>query len=104
MCDSARSGRPRVETQRQDSFIRTRSLRNRTLNVRALTHELRTAAGVNVSDQTIRNRLRSRNIRLRRPAVLRIIGDYVWIGVDAIFARQHISGPLLAFRTNHDAI
>ena len=69
VCDSTRSGGPRVTTQRQDNFIRTLSLRNRTLNARTLSHELRTAAGVNVSDQTIRNRLRSRNLRPRRPAV-----------------------------------
>ena len=67
VCDSARSGRPRVTTQRQDNFIRTHSLRNRTLNARTLTRVLRTAAGVNVSDQTIRNRLHIRNLRPRRP-------------------------------------
>jgi hypothetical protein len=84
------------------------SLRNRTLNARTLTHELRTADGVNDSDQTIRNRLRARNLRPRRPAVriplLGVIGDCIWIGVDVIFAGQHVSGPLFAFRTNHDSI
>ena len=58
-----------MTTQRQDNFIRTLSLRNRTLNARTLSHELRTAADVNVSDQTIRNRLHSRNLRPRRRAV-----------------------------------
>ena len=78
------------------------------LNACTLIHELRTAAGVNVSDQTIRNRLRSRNLRPRRllfvSPLLRIIGDYAWIDVDAIFAGQHVSGPLFAFQTNHDSI
>jgi len=72
VCDSARSGRPRVTTQRQDNFIRTLSLRNRTLNARTLTHELRTAAGVNVSDQTIRNRLRTRSFSSRPSPAVRI--------------------------------
>jgi hypothetical protein len=55
VCDSASSGGTRVTKQSQDKFIRTLSLSNRTLNARTLTHELRTTAGVNVSDQTIRN-------------------------------------------------
>ena len=70
VCDSARSCRPRVTTPRKDNFRRTLSLRNRTLNARTLSHELRTAAGVNVSDQTMRtSRLRSRNLRPRRSDV-----------------------------------
>ena len=36
--------------------------------------------------------------------LLCIIGDYVWIGVDAIFPGQHVSVPLFAFRTNHDSM
>ena len=81
-CDSARSERQRVTTQCQDNFIRTLSLRKRTLiNARTLIHELRTAAGVNVSDQTICNRLRTRNLRPRCPVertpLFSVIGDYV---------------------------
>jgi len=64
-----------------------------------LPHELRTAAGVSVSDQTIRNGLRIRNFLPYVSPLLGVIGDYVWIGVDAISAGQHISGPLFAFRT-----
>jgi hypothetical protein len=37
------------------------------VNARVLQRELRTAAGVNVSDQTIRNRLHAANLRSRRP-------------------------------------
>ena len=69
MCGSTRSGYPRMTTQRQDSFIRNLSLRNRTLNVRTLTHELWIAAGVNIRDQTIRSRLRTRNLKQRRSVV-----------------------------------
>ena len=32
-------------------------------------HQLRTATGVNISDQTVRKRLRARNLKSRRPAV-----------------------------------
>jgi hypothetical protein len=39
------------------------------VNARVLQRELRTAAGVNVSDQTIRNRLHAANLRSRRPVV-----------------------------------
>ena len=51
VCGSTRFGYPRMTTQRQDNFIRNLSLRNRTLNVRTLTHELRIAAVVNIRDQ-----------------------------------------------------
>jgi hypothetical protein len=69
VCDSASSGVTRVTKQSQDKFIRTLSLNNRTLNARTLTHELRATAGVNVSDQTIRNRLHSRQFGPRCPVV-----------------------------------
>ena len=55
--DRRRSGRPKATTHRQDNLIRTLTLRNRTITARALQGQLRTAAGVTVSDQTIRNRL-----------------------------------------------
>ena len=69
MCDSARSGCTRVTAQRQDNFIITLSLRNRTRNARTLTHLLRTTTGVSASNHTIRYRLGTRNLRPRRPAV-----------------------------------
>ena len=39
------------------------------MTARLLQGELKTATGVNVSDQTIRNRLRADNLRSRRPSV-----------------------------------
>ncbi|MEW8546865.1 MAG: hypothetical protein AB2693_25400 [Candidatus Thiodiazotropha sp.] len=39
------------------------------MTARALQGELRTAAGVNMSDKTIRNGLRADNLNSRRPAV-----------------------------------
>ena len=69
VADRRRSGRPRVTTGRQDRYLRNMTLRNRRMTARRLQGELRTATGVNVSDQTIRNRLRADNLRSRRPAV-----------------------------------
>ena len=58
--DCRRSGRPKATTHCQDNLIRT---------LRALQGQLRTAAGVTVSDQTIRNRLHAAGLRARRPLV-----------------------------------
>jgi len=73
-----------------------------------LTHELRTAAGLSVSDQKIRNRLRSRNLRPRRPAVThpltRCHRRLCLYRCRRHFTAQHVSGSLFAFRTNHDSI
>ena len=59
------SGRPKATTHRQDNLIRTLTLRNRTITAPALQGQLRTAAGVTVSDQTIRNRLHGACLRAR---------------------------------------
>ena len=67
--DRRRSGRPKATTHRQDNLIRTLTLSNRTITARALQGQLRRAAGVTVSDQTIRNRLHAAGLRARRPVV-----------------------------------
>ena len=67
--DRRRSGRPKATTHRQDNLIRTLTLRNRTITARALQGQLPTAAGVTVSDQTIRNRLHAAGLRARCPVV-----------------------------------
>ena len=106
MCDSAKSGHPRVTTQYQDNFIRTLSLKYQTLNTCTFSHELRTTAGVNVSDQTIRNHLRKTSLRPRRPAVhIPLTQRHMRLRLE--WCRRHLrwpifSGPLFAFRTNHD--
>lgn len=65
--DRRRSGRPRVTSLRQDTYIRVTHLRNR-LQTAALT--ARSIPGLrNISPRTVRNRLRERNIRPRRPAI-----------------------------------
>ena len=67
--DHRRSGRPKASRHRQDNLIRTLTLRNRIITAQALQGQLRTAAGVTVSDQTIRNRLHAACLRARRPVV-----------------------------------
>jgi len=66
--DRSRSYRPRITTPaRQDRYIRVFHLRNRTVTATA------TAAGIpslrKMYTQTVRNRLRQRKIRPRRPYV-----------------------------------
>ena len=65
--DRRRSGRPRVTSLRQDTYIRVTHLRN-WLQTAALT--ARSIPGLrNISPRTVRNRLRKRNIRPRRPTI-----------------------------------
>lgn len=63
------SGRPRATTQRQDRFIAVSAVRNRTVTANQLRTQLLTATNINVSVQTIRNRLHEVHIRSRRPAI-----------------------------------
>jgi transposase len=65
----ARSGRTRVTTQRQDRLVTNLTLRHRMVHAHVLQRELRTAACVNVSDQTFRSRLHAANLRSRRSVV-----------------------------------
>ena len=67
--DRRHSGRPRTTTRQQDNYIHNITLRNRRITARALQRQLRTATGVNISDQTVRNRLRAGKLKSRRPAV-----------------------------------
>ena len=67
--DRRRSGRPKATTHRQDNLIQTLTLRNCTITAPALQGQLRTAAGVTVSDQTIWNRLHAAGLIARRPVV-----------------------------------
>ena len=67
--DRRRSGRPKATTHRQDYLIQTLTHTNRTITAQALQGQLRTAAGVIVTNQTIRNRLHATGLRARRPVV-----------------------------------
>ena len=65
--DRPRSGRPRVTDPRDDRYIRLAALRNRTITARELQGRMR-GRGLNMSYQTIRNRLHSQRLKARKPA------------------------------------
>ena len=65
--DRPRSGRPRVTSNRQDTYIRVVRLRDR---LRTATLTARSIPGLRrINPRTVRNRLRERGIRPRRPAL-----------------------------------
>ena len=90
--DRRRSGRPRVTSLRQDIYIRVKHLRNR-LQTAALT--ARSIPGLrNISPRTVRNRLRERTIRPRRPAIRPVlqrrhrVARLAWCRAHLRFTRQ----------------
>ena len=90
--DRRRSGRPRVTSLRQDTYIRVTHLRNR-LQTAALT--ARSIPGLrNISLRTVRNCLRERNIRPRRPAIHLVlqrrhhVARLAWCRAHLRFTRQ----------------
>lgn len=62
------SGRKRVTTQRDDRFLVSRSLRNRTATAVSLRNQLQEVRDVNVSEWTVRRRLRAAGLSCRRMA------------------------------------
>jgi transposase len=60
-------GRNRKTTQNQDRFLVLSSLPKRTATARDLLNDLRRAHGIEISDQTVRNRLKEANLKPRRP-------------------------------------
>jgi transposase len=63
----AGQGRNRKTIQNQDRFLVLFSLRKRTATARDLLNDLRRAHGIEISDQTVRNRLKEANFKPRRP-------------------------------------
>jgi transposase len=61
-------GRRRVTSVRHDRFLRLTALRTRHCTARLLQSEMLAARDVEISLQTVRNRLREHNIRARVPA------------------------------------
>lgn len=95
-----RSGRPRVTTARQDHFITLSALRMRSATANTIRRQLHAASNVNVSDQTIRNRLHEANLRSRRPAVRPLLtpahraARLAWARRHLVWTRQHWSRVL----------
>ena len=64
-----KSGLPRKTTVRQDRQIVLLAKRNRMSSVVSLKRDVRTATGVRMSVQTVRNRLHASGLHARKPAV-----------------------------------
>ena len=67
--DRARSRRLHPTSARDDQYIVTFAVRQRTLKSIRLREQFRAGTNINVSDKTRRNRLHARNLRARRPVV-----------------------------------
>ena len=106
--DRRRSGHPRATTRRQDDYLQNLTMRNRQIMARALQSKLRTATGVNESDQTIQNRLRADNLRSSRPAVCTPLSQYHrrahrdWCQRHVLWTRQQWSQVVFSDESQFD--
>ena len=64
-----RSGRPKKTNPREDRLIERQALQTRAASSSIIRRHVRVAANINISQQTIRNRLHGFYLRSRRPAV-----------------------------------
>ena len=100
--DRPRSGRPRVTSNRQDTYIRMVHLRDR---LRTATLTARSIPGLRrISPRTLRNRLRERGIRPRRPAIRPVLQQRHRVarfaGVDGTYASRNRTGHVFFSRMN----
>jgi len=71
--ERARSGRPRSTTVRQDRYMSNMARRQRFQSAVRLNTDFHAATGVQITPQTVRNRLHAANLRAYRPAVRPIL-------------------------------
>lgn len=90
-------GRKRKTNRIQDRFLVLSSLRTRTSTAKDLQVRLRTTHGVELSDQTVRNRLKEANLRPRRPVRKPALTPY-HIRTRLNFAREHVAWQLRQWR------
>ena len=84
-----RSGRPRSTNAREDRLIERHALQTRASSSNIIRRQFRVATNINISQQTIRNRLHAFNLRSRRPAVrLRLTPAHRAARRD--FCRRHV--------------
>ena len=62
-------GRQRETTPREDRFLMVQARRHPFVNATTLRNEFRNVVGVNISTQTVRNRLRQSGLRSRRACI-----------------------------------
>lgn len=67
--DAPRSGRPRSLSNADDRYIRLSSLRDRFRPATSITNDLNRTRNVNVTAQTVRNRLHQSGLNARRPEI-----------------------------------
>ena len=86
--DIHRAGRPHATSRQQDRLLVTSALRNRHQNTTQLQRRLYQATGLQVSTQTVRNRLHGRSLNARRPyIVLSLTARHRWTRKD--WAQQY---------------
>ena len=101
--DWPRSGRPRVTSNHQDTYIRVVQLHDR---LRTATLTARSIPGLRrISPRTERNRLRERGIQPRRPAIhvlfsSNVIMKHISPGVDDIYTSHNRTGHVFFSRMN----
>ena len=93
-----RSGRPRCTTARQDRQLVLQAKRNRFNSAVALNRDFHNTHGINMSNQTCRNRLHEANLRARRPATRPILtADHRVRRLD--FASEHANWQIRHLRS-----